>query len=69
MMNPKKEGIKKEHIYTSWHKEQMPWDFLGGPMAKTLCCQCKGTWSGNQILKAETKSSYATNKKDPACCN
>ena len=47
MMNPKKEGIKKEHIYTSLHKEQMPWDFLGGPMVKTLCCQRKGTWSGN----------------------
>ena len=68
MMNPKKEGINKEHIQTSWHKEQMLWDFLGGPVAKTLCSQRKGTWSGNQILNAETKSSYATNKNDHACC-
>ena len=39
----------------------------GGPVAKTLLCQCRGfgfdPWSGNWIPHAETKSLHATSKK------
>ena len=41
-------------------KESNPWNFSGGPVAKTLLSQCRGprfdTWSGNQIPHAATKT-------------
>ena len=47
-------------------------DFRGGPVAKTLCSQCKGlrldSWAGNQIPHAKTKNLHASTR-DPACCN
>ena len=43
-----------------------PWDFPGGPVAKTLRSQCKGPridpWSENQIPQATAKSSHASTK-------
>ena len=44
---------------------KMRWDFLGGPVARTLHSQCIGgprfdPWSGNWIPHAPTKSSDAT---------
>ena len=54
-------------------------DFPHGPVAKTLCSQCRGTgfnpWLGNWIPHAATKGSYTITKslysttKDPECCN
>ena len=42
------------------------WDFPGGPVAKTLCSQCRGPrfnpWSGNWIPHAATKNLHATTK-------
>ena len=44
---------------------QSPRDFPGGPVAKTLCSQCKGPgfnhWLGSWIPQGTTK--------DPTCCN
>ena len=38
-------------------------DFLGGPVVKTLCSQCRGPgfdpWSGNYIQHGAVKSSQA----------
>ena len=49
------------------------WDFPDGPVAKTLCSQCRGPefnpGSGNQIPYATTQSLHATTKTDSACCN
>ena len=44
----------------------VPWNFSGGPVAKTLHSQCRGsrfdTWSGNQVPDATTKDLHATTK-------
>ena len=41
-------------------------DFPGGPVAETLCPQCRQPgfhpWSGNYILHATTKSSHVVTK-------
>ena len=49
-------------------------DFAGGPVAMTLCSQCRGPgfnpWPGTKISHAATKNLHATAKtEDPMCCN
>ena len=45
---------------------KIPQDFPSGPLAKTLCFQCKkpgfNLWSGNKITHVTTKSSRAATK-------
>ena len=54
---PKKKKKKKK-------KKSLARDFPGGPVAKTLCSQCRGLrldpWSGNYIPHATSKSSHTT---------
>ena len=44
-------------------------DFLGGPVAKTPCSQCRGPrfdpWPGNLNPHVATKCSYAITKDGP----
>ena len=44
-------------------KKQDEGNFLGGPVAKTLCYQCRGpgfdSWSGNLIPHATTKTQHS----------
>ena len=63
---------KMMRTWEQWKEKQIivevkfwgSWDFSGGPVAKTLCPQCRGpgfnTWLGNQIPHATTKSSNAS---------
>ena len=41
------------------------WDFPRGPMAKTLCSQCRRPRVQSLVRKLDP----ACHKKDPACCN
>ena len=64
---------KMMHTWEQWKEKQIivgakfwgSWDFPGGPVAKTLCSQCRGLgfnpWSENQTPHVETK--------EVACCN
>ena len=48
------------------------WDFLGGPVAKSPCSQCRklgfDPWWGNQNSQAPSKSLHAA-AKDLAYCS
>ena len=62
-------GMNSENALSERNQSQKVtcWDLPGGPVAKTLCSQCRGSgfgpWSGNWILHAATKI------KDLACHN
>ena len=50
----------------SYKEKKIIWDFSGGTVAKTLCCQCRrpgfNPWSGNETPHATTKTWHSQNK-------
>ena len=59
ILHGQKTNKKKQQQQNEQTKTELR-DFSGGPMAKTLCSQCRGpgcnAWSGNYIPHAPTKA-------------
>ena len=59
-------------VWTSERERESWGNFLGDPVVKTLCSQCRGhgfnLWSGNWIPQATIKSLHALTK-DSTCRN
>ena len=53
-------SLQEPTSISEWQLNVMCWDFLGGPVVKTLHFQCRGPrfdpWSGNRTLHATTKT-------------